>query len=555
MRKKIKNAVLEALKSLDWKTKKVELEHPQEDSFGDYSTSVALKEAAKSKKEARELAEELLEKLEEEGIVGVEEIKLAGAGFINLYLSEEWLISQAEKVVKKGERYGRSSWGKDRRMLIDYSAPNIAKQFSVGHLRSTIIGQAIYNLYDFGGWETIGDNHLGDWGTQFGMIIAAVEEEGLNIDKMSVTQMEDLYVEYNKKAKEDEEYQEKAREAFLRLEKGEEEAKKIWQEAVKVSMEEFVKIYDLLDVKIDMALGESFYEDKMGKVIKEAKESGIAVEGEGGSWIVEFEDMPPAMLVKSDGATTYFTRDLATVKHRVSDDKLKSDLYVYEVGAEQKLHFRQVFAAAEKLGWVENDQLVHVAHGLVLDSKGKKMSTRKGTVESMEELLDKAIKKAESINEKSAQKVGVGAVKFNDLKHEPQTSYRFDWEQALSLEGDSGPYLQYTAVRCKSVLSKSEKKKSDWSEVDWEEVSDEGKRVLRWMYRFPQKVKESAVKFAPNILASYLLELGQRYNSFYNKRQIIDSENEDLRLLLTAASGQIFENGLGILGIKVPSKM
>ena len=180
---------------MNWKTKKVELEHPQEESFGDYSTSVALKEAAKSGRDARELAEELLGKLEEEGIVGVEKIKIAGAGFINFYLSEEWLISQAEKVVKKGERYGRSSWGKDRRMLIDYSAPNIAKQFSVGHLRSTIIGQAIYNLYDFGGWETIGDNHLGDWGTQFGMIIAAVEEEDLEIEKMSVKQLEDLYVQ------------------------------------------------------------------------------------------------------------------------------------------------------------------------------------------------------------------------------------------------------------------------------------------------------------------------------------------------------------------------
>lgn len=555
MRKKLKKAILEALKSLDWETKKVELEHPQEESHGDYSSSVALKEAAKSGKEARKLAEELVGKLEEEGIGGVEEIKIAGAGFINFYLSEEWLISQAERVIKKGERYGRSSWGKEKRMLIDYSAPNIAKQFSVGHLRSTIIGQAIYNLYDFSGWETIGDNHLGDWGTQFGMIIAAVEEEELEVEKMSVEEMEELYVEYNKKAKENEEYKDKAREAFARLEKGEEKARKIWEEAVKSSMEEFVKVYDLLDVKIDMALGESFYEDKMDEVIKEAKKKGLAVEGEGGAQIVEFDDMPPAMLVKSDGATTYFTRDLATVKHRTSSDELKSDLYIYEVGAEQKLHFRQVFAAAQMLGWISKDQLVHVAHGLVLDKEGKKMSTRKGTTESMEELLVKAIEKAESIDKKSAKKVGVGAVKFNDLKHEPQTSYRFDWDQALSLEGDSGPYLQYTAVRSKSVIEKSKKKKSDWAEVDWEEVCDEGKKILRWMYRFPEKVKESTVKFAPNILAAYLLELGQRYNSFYNTRQIIDSENEDLRLLITAACGQILENGLGILGLKVPKKM
>lgn len=546
---------MEASKKLNWKSRKVVLEHPQQESHGDYATSIALREAKKRGKNPKELAEELVEKLEEEGISGVEEIRVEGAGFVNFYLSDEWLVAQAEKAVKKKKEYGKGKWGKGKRMLIDYSSPNIAKQFSVGHLRSTIIGQALYNLYQFGGWEAVGDNHLGDWGTQFGMIIAAVEEEEAKIGEMSVEEMEDLYVKYNRRAKESEELQEKARQAFGRLEQGEEEARKIWKEAVEASLAEFDKIYGLLGVKIDRALGESFYQDKMEAVIEEAKEKGIAKKGERGALIVEFEEMPPGMLLKSDGATTYFTRDLATIKYRESQEDLRADLYIYEVGAEQKLHFRQVFGAAQKLGWVEDKQLEHVAHGLVLDSQGKKMSTRKGTTESMEELLERMIDKAKRIDEGSAQVVGVGAVKFNDLKHEPQTSYRFDWEEALSLEGDSGPYLQYVAVRARSVLDKSQRKEEDWQEVDWEKISGEGRAILRWLYRFGEKVKEAGKKYAPNILAAYLLQLGQRYNSFYNRRQIIDSQEEELRLLLTAATAGVMENGLRLLGIKVPEKM
>lgn len=553
----ISDAIDKSLDNLGLEKVGFAVEHPVEESHGDYATNVAMVMGKKEGKNPRELAEKIKSELEKDvdlmGIVA--KIEIAGPGFVNFYFKKSWLVEEMRRVSFKGDKYGSGEWGKGKRVLVDYSSPNIAKRFSVGHLRSTVIGQAVRNLYEFSGWETIGDNHLGDWGTQFGMIIAAVEEDNLDISKMSVEEMEEVYVAYNKKVKEDESYLDKARKAFARLEQGDEKARCIWQEAIDASMTEFDRIYELLGVKIEYTYGESAYEELMPEVIEEAKSKGVITEGEGGAGIVEFEKMSPAMIVKSNNTTTYFTRDMAAIKFREQSPELKSDLYVYEVGSEQTLHFRQLFEVAEMMGWLSKDNLKHIAHGNVLGEDGKRLSTRRGTSAKLEDLLQGVVDKAAEINPETAQIVGIGSVKYADLKHSPTSDYVFDMKRALSLEGDSGPYLQYTYARCQSVLGKASS--SQLSVVGNQgELNTEEMVVLRWLYRFPEVVEEAAREYAPNKVCSYLYELASRYNGFYNKHRVIGSEgSEQFRLALTSAVSQVLKNGLGLLGIEVPTKM
>ena len=523
------------------------VEHPGEESHGDYASNVAMILGGNPREKAGEM--KIVFEKDKKLMEVIEKIEIAGQGFINFWLKKEYLVGEMLGVNKD---YGKGDWGKGKRILVDYSAPNIAKDFSVGHLRSTIIGQSIRNLYEFSGWKSVGDNHLGDWGTQFGMIIAAVEEANLDIEKMSVSQMEELYVKFNERVKEDESLKEKAKEAFVRLEKGDEKARLIWEKSVQASMKEFGRIYEILGVEIEHAYGEGFYVDLWGEIIEDAKKQGLAKMSEGALVMELGEGLPLGIFLKSDGGTTYFTRDLATIKFRQNNPELKSDLYVYEVGSEQSLYFRQVFAAAEKLGWGGEKDFVHVAHGMVLGGDGKKMSTRKGTGMKMEELLNKAIEKAGKINEASAQKVGVGAVKYFDLRHSPETTYRFDIEEALSLDGNSGPYLQYCLVRCRSVLEKANLEGSVPFGVG---LNGEEMGVLRWLYRFPEVVEDAAKSFSPNLVCNYLFELAQRFNSFYNKHRILESEDEAFRLGLTKSVGQVLANGLGLLGIEVVERM
>ncbi len=534
------------------------VEHPKEESHGDFASNVALAAYTKfSKENPRKLAGELVSMLKNDAqlssVVDASEINVAGPGFINFWLSKEWLTNELKNIITSGDNYGKDDSGKGKKVLVEYSSPNIAKQFSIGHLRSTIIGQSLYNLYKFLGWQVVGDNHLGDWGTQFGMIIAIVEEKHLDASILTVDEMEKLYVDFNNRCKANPKLKDKAREAFARLEKGEKTARKIWQFAVDISMKEFNRIYNMLDVQIDHAYGESFYENIMPGIIETAKKEGIARLSEG-ALIVEYSDLPPAMLLKSNGTTTYFTRDLATIKFRTSNSEMKSDLYIYEVGAEQSLHFKQVFAAAEKFGWAKKSSFVHVGHGLILGSDGKKMSTRKGTALKLETWLEEMIKLAEKINKETAKEVGIGAVKFNDLRHSPVTDYVFSLEDALSLKGASGPYLQYTYARCRSVIrnTKSHSKylSNTKSNLNSDEIS-----ILRNLYQFAEMLNFSAKSMSPNIICEYLLETAQRFNAFYSNNKIIGSENSNFRVALTIGTSQIIKNGLNILGIKVLEKM
>lgn len=506
----------------------VKLEHPAREEWGDWAFYG----------EGNVQPDDMIERTEKVG------------GFTNIWLKNEWLISQLYKVPKMKE-------GNGKKVIVEYSSPNIAKAFGIGHLRSTIIGQALYNSYKFLGWEVIGDNHLGDWGTQFGKLLFMIDRT--KTGDLSIGNLEKLYVEFHVLAEKNKDVEKEARNWFLLMEKGDSWAKEIWQRCVEASIKEFDRIYDLLGVKIDNAYGESFYEARMVVVIEEAKKRQIARKSEG-AWVIDVPGIKtPLMLVKSDGATTYATRDLATLKFR--QEMWKPDLIIYEVGAEQSLHFEQVFGAARRMGYVsEHTKLVHTKHGLYLDTDGKKFATREGKTIMLEGVLEEAVaraKKLGSADEETARAVGIGAIKYFDLSHNIQSDIVFDWEKVMALEGNSGPYLQYTYARAQSVLAKAQtdtvtKLRSGY------EINDEERAILRYFYRFEEVLEEAAERFAPNLLCNYLFELAQRYNAFYNRHSILQAESDSsrqLRLLITQAVGRTLKTGLNLLGMEAPDRM
>ncbi|MCX6703927.1 MAG: arginine--tRNA ligase, partial [Candidatus Woesebacteria bacterium] len=378
-----------------------------------------------------------------------------------------------------------------------------------------------------------------------------------NVTDFDIAKLEELYVEFHKLAEADESLEEKAREWFKKLEEGDAEAKSIWQKCVDASMEEFDRVYKLLGVKIDFAFGESYYESEMKQIMEDASVKKHLSKGEDGASIIDLSKegiSTPLMFLKSDGATTYATRDLATIKFR--ERKWDPDIIIYEVGAEQSLHFKQVFAAARLLGLVKNSvELVHTAHGLYLAPDGKKFSTRAGKTIKLEEVLDEAVKRAKKLgnsNEKVAKEVGIGAIKYFDLMHSVQSNVVFEWDKIMNMEGNSGPYLQYTVARCNSVLLKSANKQITKyaNKLENEELS-----VLRSLVRFSEVIVNAAKTYSPNLLCNYLYDLAQKYNGFYNTNRIIDSDNEEFRLALTFGVGQVLKNGLRFLGIETPERM
>jgi len=593
LREKIISAIIDVTGE-----REVHLEYPENEAYGDYSTNIAMQLASKQKdkktkklknKAPRKLAEEIVQLLQanKELMRFMEKIEVAGPGFINFWLAKEVLVLELQNVVKNGDKYGSSNVGKGKKVIVEYSSPNIAKYFGIGHLRSTIIGQALYSLYKFLGYKVIGDNHIGDWGTQFGMIIAQVERKNLEASKLSVGDFEKLYIEFNERLQNEPKLREVAKDAFKRLESGDKTAREIWKEAKKTSEDEFERIYKRLGVKFDNAYGESFYKDKMQDVIDELRKKKLTKKSKGAE-IVEFPNLSPAMLLKSDGATTYYTRDLATVKFRM--DRFKPQIVIYEVGSEQKLHFKQVFATAELMGWLNGTELVHVAHGLIRFEHGK-MTTRRGETVKLEEVLNEAIRRAyevaksETINvkyasklaikthtgrfrpgqvkskteaQKIAQQVGIGAIKYFDLMHHPVSDIIFDWEKMFVLEGNSAPYLQYTYARTQSVLAKLKTQNSKLKTIN---LNMEEMMVLRSLPKFQEIIIQSARNYSPNLLCNYLFDLAQKYNTFYARHRILDLKKHrspntsEFRLALTTAVGQILKNGLKLLGIKTPERM
>ena len=536
----------------------IELFHPTVLEHGDYATNVALKLGGNSMEKAEEISGELEENSSVREIV--ERIEVASPGFINFWITKDALAREAEMILQKGEKYGYSEDGRGKTIVVDYSGPNIAKRFSVGHLRSTIIGQAIVNLYKFWGWDVKGDNHLGDWGRQFGVLLYQIISKGIKADDLTVDQMEELYVEFNKETQENPDIWDEARLWFKKLEEGDSEARGIWTTVRDKTLEEFKRIYKLLDVGIDYAYGESFYTKMMPEVIKEAQEKGLARESEG-ALIVEFPggEYPPAILRKSDETTNYFTRDLATIKFRLK--KWNPDLIVYEVGSEQALHFQQLFKTAEMLGWAQLECFVHVKHGLYLSPEGRKFSTRKGDIVRLDDVLNEAIRRAKNLGaarDDVARAVGVGAVKYFDLSHQPASNIIFDWEKMMALEGNSAPYLQYTYARCRSVLLQAGMINFQFlisNGLKNLSINNEEMMLLRNIYRFPEVAREAADTFSPNILANYLFELSQKFNTFYSMHRVLGTDEQHNRLILVAAVSIVLKNGLGILGISTPERL
>lgn len=575
----IKDTILDALsKSTGIKKEEILLEFPENEAFGDFTSNVAIKLP-------RQVHLELVKKLEgnKELSKVIDKIEVAGPGFINFWLKKEVLLQNIVEIEKEKEKYGESEVGKGRTVVIDYSSPNIAKPFGIGHLRSTIIGQALYNLYKALGYKVIGDNHLGDWGTQFGTLLYQITSQHLTVDKLTNEKLEELYVDFHKKAEDNPELEDEARKWFKKLEEGNTEAKAIWQKCVDVSLKEFDRVYKMLGVKIDYALGESFYEAEMRQVQKEKTVRDRLTRGENNAWVIDLSKAGikiPLMFLKSDGATTYATRDLATIKYRMR--KWKPDIIIYEVGAEQTLHFQQVFAAARLLGFTDSTtQLVHTAHGLYLAPDGKKFSTRKGKTIKLEEVLNEAIERAKKLGndtQEVAKEVGIGAIKYFDLMHSVSSNVVFDWEKMMNLEGNSGPYLQYTVARTNSVLSKADLKglfqgrglsrKGESFKGVIKSLSKEETIVLRDLIKFSEIVENAAKTYSPNLLANYLFDLAQKYNGFYNKHWILQKlnmsknsvdyikpETQEFRLSLTFATNQVLKNGLKLLGIETPERM
>ena len=540
------------------------VEHPADEGHGDYATNVAMMMEGNP----RELAQRLAEKLKKSDVLGevvdLPRIEVAGPGFINFWLKEEWLVGEMKSILDQKKNYGTNKTGKGKLAIIEYSSPNIAKPFTIGHLRSTVIGDAIANLLEANGWRVLRDNHLGDWGTQFGKQICAIKHWG-DIDKIAkseypVKELVALYVKFHEEAQKDPTLEDEARVWFKKLEDGDKEARELWQKCIDWSWVEFSKIYDLLKIKHSTefnqgrGLGESFFEDKMGVVITELEKKKLLGIGKDGAKLVFFEGdkLPPMMIIKKDGASLYATRDLATDKYRL--EKYKPDLVVNEVGAEQSLYFRQLYEIERMLGWYKDGQRVHVGHGMFRFKEGK-MSTRKGNVIWLEEVLTEAVKRAATLGKGGkndvSQKVGIGALKWNDLKGDPKRDIVFDWDEVLNMQGNSGPYIQYTYARAKSILGKAKNKKTTLKMV----LNEDENNILRALYRYPEVVVETVKNFTPQVVATYLFGLAQRFNSFYNLNKVIGGENEGFRLELVSACSQVLKNGLLLLGIETVEKM
>ena len=519
------------------------------------------------KKSPNQISEELKEKLKlPKFIEKVESVN----GYLNFYIDKEYLTKEVFKEYDlKGQDYGKSDIGTNKTVLIDYSSPNIAKPFHIGHLRSTVIGGSLYKIYKFLGYNTIGINYLGDWGLQFGKVIAGIslwkDEYDFKNDEMG--SILKIYIRFNKEEKDNPELTEMARKNFKKLEAGDEETVKEWEHIRKISLENYEKIYQLLDSKFDSYNGESYYNDKMGPIVEELDKKGLLKESQGAK-VVDLEEynMPPCIIITSAGTTIYATRDLASLKDRIN--KYNFDKAIYVVGNEQQLHFKQVFKVLELMGYEEYaSRCVHVPFGLVIDKHGEKIGTRKGNSVFLEDILNESITKAKEIIEEKnpnldnsddvAQKVGIGAVIFSDLYNSRIKDEVFDLDEMLSFQGETCPYIQYMYVRIKSIIEKSNENVL-LKDINYSKLNDElSYNIVKLLYNFTDVVIQASNKNEPYIVSRYLIDLAQAYSLFYNQNKVLsdDIEERKARLYLINMVGSVLKTGCGLLGIKMPDKM
>ncbi len=542
---------------------------PKDTSNGDYAFPCFIL-AKELKKSPVAIAEEIKEKISQnlENIKEISEVSAVN-GFLNFKLNKNQITQEViDEFDTEKENFGGQKQEKPQNIVIDYSAPNIAKPFHIGHLRSTVIGQALYNIYKYLGYNVTSINHLGDYGTQFGKLIEGYKRWGAeyDIENNPIDELMQIYVRINNLCKEDESVLEECRNNFKKLEDGDPYCVEIWKKFRELSLKEFDKVYDILGVKFDSLNGEAFYSDKMPEIIDILKKAGKLEESEGAQVVKLGDDMPPCLIIKSNGSTTYATRDLAAIMYRARTYDFDKAIYV--TSYEQILHFKQVFATAKYLGLDEKytNGLVHVPFGMILLKTGK-MSTREGKVIKLEDLLNEAIEKSKEIIEKKnpelenkedvAKKVGVGAIIFNDLSNGRIKDEIFDWDIMLNFNGETGPYVQYTTVRAKSVLEKAGYI-PNVKEVNVEKLNDkDSQKIINQLYNFNSILKNVTEKEEPSILARYLVDLAQNFSSFYNNCHIIteDKEMQDARLYITYMVKTVLEKGLNLLGIQVPEKM
>jgi arginyl-tRNA synthetase len=527
---------------------------PEDPKFGHFSTNLAFKIARYRELDLAAAASELREAILSRAKKGFfEKIEIVN-GYLNFFLSEEILRNELRKILKEKGDYGRSSAGRGRTVVIDYSSPNIAKPMNIGHLRSTILGQTLVNLYRFLGYRVIGDNHLGDWGTQFGALIAAYKKWGdpKEFGKKPIDHLVGLYIRFHREAEENEELAKEAREETRKLQAGNRENRRLWRTFVRESLREFNGIYRRLGVRFDFSLGESFYQPMLGDIVAEALRKGVAARSDG-AMKIQFDDLADFVIQKSDGSFLYTTTDLATVKYRVKRWNPRKILYL--VANEQTLHFAQLFRVIRALNYAPETELVHVKFGMVLGASGKKMSTRRGEFIKLEEVLDEAVSKAGEINRPAAEAVGLAAVKYNMLAHDRMSDIVFDWKRMLDLRGNSGPYLQYAYARSRSVLRKAGRNRAT-SRPDLLGKPSE-RELLRQLLYFPDAIAFSAENYETNHLTDYLYKLAVGINNFYENEPILKAEKElrQARLGLLLGASEILKKGLGLLGLSAPERM
>jgi arginyl-tRNA synthetase len=536
------------------------LEVPPDPSLGDYALP-CFTLAKTYKKAPQDIAKDLAKKISSPLFDKVE----AKGPYLNLFLNKKKLTqSIVNEVLKQQQKYGNSTLGKGKTVVMDISSPNIAKAFGIGHLRSTIIGNAIHHCLASQGYNVVRVNHLGDWGTQFGKLITAYKKWGKEkeLAKDPIKYLLNLYVKFHQEAEKNQELEDEARDWFKKLEQGNQEARKLWKRFRDLSIQDFKNIYKLLGVKFESYEGEAFYNDKMEPVIKELKAKKLLELSEG-AWIVNLEKykMPPALIMKKDGATLYLTRDLAAAFYRKKI--YKADKLVYEVGSEQKLHFQQLFKIIELMGYSWAKDCVHINHGLYLDQDRKKLSTRKGKTIFMEEVINEAISEVKKViqeknpalknKEKVAHAVGVGAIIFGDVMNDRTNDIVFDMDKFLSFDGETGPYLQYTHARLRSILRKGKpSKKINLDQLDHDEV-----QLIKHLGNFQQTIQESNSQYKPSILARYLLDLAQATNTYYVTHPILKSEEplRSNRLTIISAVQVVLKKGLQLLNMEPLEEM
>ncbi|MBR0427349.1 MAG: arginine--tRNA ligase [Clostridia bacterium] len=567
------------------------IEIPKDISNGDYAFP-CFKLAKIMKKSPQQIATEIKEKISFEDTISADKvtqgkgkmpmyndendsndkitkIDIAG-GYLNFYINNQYMTKEVLEKIENEEQYGKAINQKNKNIVIDYSSPNIAKPFHIGHLKTTVIGGALYNIYKYLGYNVTGVNHLGDYGTQFGKLIEGYKLWGSEYDLSEdpIDKLADIYKRINELCKEDEKVLDNCRENFKLLEQGDEYCTKLWQEFKDLSIKEFQKIYDLLGSKFDSWNGEAFYADKTDEVIQILQKTGNLQESEG-AMIVDLSDKgidTPCIICKTNGSTIYATRDLAAILYRSRTYDFDKALYV--TSYEQNLHFKQIFEVAKLLGLDEKytNGLEHVPYGFVRLSTGR-MSTRLGNFVKVEDLLNDAINQAKKIieeknpnlenKEEIAKKVGIGAIIFNDLATSRIKDEIFDIDAMLNFQGETGPYIQYTYVRTNSVLEKA-KSMPKFEDVDTDLLQDEySQKIIKLIYNFEEILNQVIEKSEPSILARYLIDLSKAYSNFYNENKIIcDDENlQNARVYLTFATGKVLKDGAKLLGIQMPEKM